>query len=57
MNLIEQYKELINEADSHKLEYGCVMAMIPVNEKGWQELLSKIDPKDIYGEVVNSEKS
>lgn len=47
MNLIEAYKEVIKE--NHKLEYGCVMAILPVNKDSWAELLDMIDPEDVYG--------
>jgi 2'-5' RNA ligase len=48
MRLTEAYKEIITE--NHKIEYGCVMVILPVDKKAWSELLNKIDPTHIYGE-------
>jgi 2'-5' RNA ligase len=39
---------VISEGKNHKNEYGCLM--LKINYEGWEDILKKIDKKDLYTE-------
>ena len=39
---------VISEGKNHKSEYGCLM--LKINYEGWEDILKKIDKKDLYTE-------